>query len=170
MFTQRTRDWIYLVFLAVHIPATLLVDSQALFFADRVSPPWLRAPFTFAARDDPLLQNATNPLFAWFQAYIILEVVFQLPTFFIGIRGLYRNSTTIYPLLALYGASSATTTYACLATVFAMPAIPRAHVVKLVASYVPFLVVPLAMAVDFGTRLTRIAAAAAVKVEKGKVA
>ncbi|GAA5887404.1 hypothetical protein JCM16303_004272 [Sporobolomyces ruberrimus] len=154
MFAPRTRDWIYLVFLAIHIPATLLVDAQALFFAERVSPLWLRAPFIFAARDDPLLQNATNPLFAWFQGYIILEVLFQLPTFFLGVQGLYRNSTTIYPLLALYGASSATTTYACLATVLTMPNISNEHLVKLLASYVPFFVVPLAMAVDFGLRLT----------------
>lgn len=47
----------------------------------------------FAQRDDPLLQHANDlPSFAWFQAFIILEVVFQLPTFFIGIRGLYKST------------------------------------------------------------------------------
>ncbi|GAA5964566.1 hypothetical protein JCM3765_005238 [Sporobolomyces pararoseus] len=157
MLAERTRDWIYLVFLAVHIPATILVDSQAIFFAERLSPSVLRIPFLFAARDDPLLQNANNPLFAWFQAFIILEVIFQLPTFFLGIRGLYRDSPSIYPLLTLYGASSATTTYACLATVLTMPGISQPHLFKLLASYVPFLLVPLAMAVDFSTRLTTIA-------------
>ncbi|GAA5904408.1 Ema19p [Sporobolomyces salmoneus] len=158
MFAQRTRDWIFISFLAIHIPATLLVDSQALFFAAKFSPSLLRIPFIFAARDDPLLQNANNyPSFAWFQAFIILEVIFQLPTFFIGLRGLYRDSSSIYPLLALYGASSATTTYACLATVLTMPGIPQAHLFKLLASYVPFFLVPLAMAIDFGARLTTIA-------------
>ncbi|GAA5848615.1 hypothetical protein JCM5353_000930 [Sporobolomyces roseus] len=157
MFAQRTRDWIYLVYLAVHIPVTLVVDAQAIFFAKSISPDSLRAPFIFAARDDPLLQNATNPVFAWFQAFIILEVVFQLPTFFLGVRGLYRNSPSIYPLLALYGASCATTTYACLATVLYMPGISQAHLIKLLASYIPFLLIPLAMAIDFGMRLTRIA-------------
>lgn len=39
---QRTRDYIYLAFLLVHIPATLLVDIQALFFAEKVSPVALR--------------------------------------------------------------------------------------------------------------------------------
>ncbi|GAA5930470.1 hypothetical protein JCM1841_006550 [Sporobolomyces salmonicolor] len=156
MLAPRTRDWIYFTFLALHIPITLLVDGQALFFAERVSPPWLRQPFAFAAKDDPLLQNAQAPLFAWFQAYIILEVLFQLPVFVLGVRGLWRGSSTIYPLLALYGASSATTTYACLATVLLMPGIPSQHLVKLLASYVPFLLVPLALAVDYGVRLTRI--------------
>jgi hypothetical protein len=98
------------------------------------------------------------------QAFIILEVVFQLPTFFVGIKGLYKGSTSIYPLLALYAASSATTTYACLATVLTMPGISQPHLVKLLASYVPFLLIPLAMAVDFGLRLTEIAQ----REEKGK--
>ncbi|GAA6061818.1 hypothetical protein JCM10212_001124 [Sporobolomyces blumeae] len=160
MLAERTRDWIYLAFLAIHIPATLLVDSQALFFAESLSPASLRAPFVFAAKDDPLLQHATDPSFVWFQAFIILEVVFQLPTFFLGVRGLYRRTRTVYPLLALYGASSATTTYACLATVvFSTSIAPRSPRVlaQLLASYTPFLVVPLAMALDFATRLTRMA-------------
>ncbi|GAA5837943.1 hypothetical protein JCM3766R1_001528 [Sporobolomyces carnicolor] len=158
MLAPRTRDWIYLVFLAIHIPATVLIDSQALFFAAQWSPIALRAPFLFAQRDDPLLQHANDfPSFAWFQAFIILEVVFQLPTFFIGIRGLYKNTSSIYPLLGLYGASSATTTYACLATVYSTPTLSRDHLTKLYLSYLPFLLVPFAMAVDFGTRLTTIA-------------
>lgn len=64
------------------------------------------------------------------------------------------DSRSIYPLLSIYGASSATTTYACLATVLTMPGISQPHLVKLLASYVPFLLVPLMMAVDFGLRLT----------------
>ena len=31
-----------------------------------------------ATQDDPLLTNATNPLFAWFQSFIILEIFFQV--------------------------------------------------------------------------------------------
>lgn len=43
MFTPRTRDYIYLTFLIIHIPATLLVDLQALFFAEKVAPRVLRS-------------------------------------------------------------------------------------------------------------------------------
>ncbi|GAA5877717.1 hypothetical protein JCM3774_006653 [Rhodotorula dairenensis] len=154
MLSPSARDRIYLIFLAVHIPATLLVDVQALFCAERLSPAWLRKAFLFAAQDDPLLQNANAPLFAWFQAFIILEVLFQVPVFFLGVQGLWKRDASIWPLLAIYGASSSTTTFACLATVLTMPGIKPEHLVKLLASYVPFFLVPLAMTVDYGVRLT----------------
>lgn len=66
-------------FLLIHIPATLLVDVQAIFFAESISSPFLRQIFAFAAKDDPLLTNANNlPQFAWFQCFICLEIVFQV--------------------------------------------------------------------------------------------
>ncbi|KAK4704905.1 sigma intracellular receptor 2, partial [Phenoliferia sp. Uapishka_3] len=164
MVSQAFRDTVYMWFLILHIPATLVIDIQALFFAESVSPAFLRQPFLYARRDDPLLQNANSPLFAWFQSFIILETIFQLPVFFLGIQGLRRGSRSIYPLLAIYGASSATTTWACLATVLTMPGITH-QLPVLLASYVPFLLVPLAMAVDYGIRLAGIARVAA---EKGK--
>ncbi|GAA5895169.1 hypothetical protein JCM8208_000134 [Rhodotorula glutinis] len=156
MPTQRTQDWAYFAFLAIHIPATLLVDIQALFFAERISPVWLRQLFVFAAKEDPLLTNATSPLFAWFQSFILLEIIFQLPVFFLGARGLYNHDPTIWPLLAVYGASSSTTTFACIATVLHTPGLTHVQLAKLLVSYVPFLLVPLAMAIDFGARLTRV--------------
>jgi hypothetical protein len=67
------------------------------------------------------------------------------------------DNPSIYPLLAVYGASSATTTWACLATVLTMPGISSEHLVKLLASYVPFLLIPFVMAVDYTLRLTRLA-------------
>lgn len=116
------------------------------------------------------------------QSFIILEVLFQVPVFFLGVRGLWKRESplalfpplslsltlltstpwpldcagdaSIWPLLAIYGASSSTTTFACLATVLTMPGIKTEHLVKLLASYVPFFLVPLAMAVDYGMRLT----------------
>jgi hypothetical protein len=38
-----------------------------------------------------------------------------------------------------------------------MPGIPTEHLIKILASYVPFLLVPFAMAVDYTLRLTRLA-------------
>lgn len=70
----------------------------------------------FAARDDPLLQNANAPIFAWFQvrstacvlyrldlwltiysiqSFIILEVLFQVPVFFLGVRGLWKRESPV---------------------------------------------------------------------------
>ncbi|BGP55171.1 hypothetical protein JCM8202v2_002768 [Rhodotorula sphaerocarpa] len=128
----------------------------ALFCAEALSPAALRKPFLFAARDDPLLTNANAPLFAWFQSFIILEVLFQVPVFCVGIRGLWKRDASIWPLLALYGASSSTTTLACLATVLTMPGLSPDHLAKLLGSYVPFFLIPLAMAVDYGMRVTEV--------------
>lgn len=69
---------------------------------------------------------------------------------------LRAGDPSIYPLLALYGASSATTTFACIATVLHTPGLSSAQLTKLLASYVPFMLVPLCIAVDYGTRLTRV--------------
>ncbi|BGO99394.1 putative membrane protein [Rhodotorula toruloides] len=164
MLSQRTRDWVYFGFFAVHLPATLLVDIQALFCAEALSPTWLRTPFLFASKDDPLLQNANSPLFAWFQSFIILEILLQVPVFVVGMRGLWKNTPTIYPLLLLYSSSSATTTLACLATVLSLPSLPPAHLTKLLASYTPFFLVPAGMAVDMLGRLAGLVR----RAEKGK--
>jgi hypothetical protein len=43
MLHPRTRDYLFLAFLLVHIPATLLVDLQALFFAERIAPRALKS-------------------------------------------------------------------------------------------------------------------------------
>ncbi|KAG7091790.1 hypothetical protein E1B28_008194 [Marasmius oreades] len=40
--------------------------------------------------------------------------LFQVPAFVLGIHGLLKKSPKIYPLLCLYGASTATTTLPCL--------------------------------------------------------
>ncbi|GEM07567.1 transmembrane protein 97, predicted [Rhodotorula toruloides] len=164
MATALTLLDLQSAFFAVHLPATLLVDVQALFCAEELSPIWLRTPFLFAAKDDPLLQNANSPLFAWFQSFIILEILLQVPVFVIGMRGLWNNTHTIYPLLLLYSSSSATTTLACLATVLALPSIPPAHLTKLIVSYTPFFLVPAVMAVDMLGRLSGLVRTA----EKGK--
>jgi hypothetical protein len=74
----------------------------------------------------------------------------------------HTGNTSIYPLLALYGASSATTTWACLATVLTMPGL-KDQLPKLLASYVPFFLVPFAMAVDYGVRLTQLSGQQSVK-------
>ncbi|SGZ17274.1 BQ5605_C020g09109 [Microbotryum silenes-dioicae] len=97
-------------------------------------------------------------MFSWFQSFIILEIIFQVPVFVLGIRGLLRkNTTAIHPLLAIYGASSSTTTWACLATVLNEPHLPTLnHRLTLFFTYLPFLLVPLAMTVDYTVRLTRV--------------
>ncbi|KAI0046729.1 hypothetical protein FA95DRAFT_1493602 [Auriscalpium vulgare] len=170
--TSRPTDLFYFVFFLIHIPATLLIDCQALYPPAYV-PDVIRAlPAWYVAMSgDPLVGGAMGLLpvpereLVWFKTFLCLEAVFQLPTFFIGARGLWRGSRGIYPLLIIYGASTATTTLACLAVVMYTPTTTSATIasrtisitleqrIMLLMSYVPFFLIPLYMAVEVGMRV-----------------
>ncbi|KAK4047015.1 hypothetical protein OIV83_005701 [Microbotryomycetes sp. JL201] len=169
---------VYMAFLLVHIPATLLVDVHALPSISKALPQSWRLVYDIALKDDPLLQAASTPTFAWFRSFLLLEIVFQLPTFIIGAWALWHgkfqresfvqqytdnrwrmsitDKRTLYPVLTIYGASTATTTLACIATLFQLPGLTSQRLFQLLATYVPFMLVPLAMAIDFGSRSSNI--------------
>jgi hypothetical protein len=72
----------------------------------------------------------------------------------------------IYPLLIAYGASSATTTFACIATVlYGLPAtaLTSNETAFLLANYVPFFLLPLGMAIDLAFRLVSVVASVDTK-------
>lgn len=69
----------------------------------------------------------------------------------------------IYVPLILYGASTATTTLACLQYLLTAEELSSSQLNLLLASYVPFCVVPLVMALDMGWRVhKKIASTASV--------
>jgi hypothetical protein len=85
-------------------------------------------------------------------------------------RVIVTGSKSIYVLLLFYGASTATTTLACLADILALPApttrgtcnlldtglepcLTCAQRMTLIALYGPFLLVPLIMAIDMAFRV-----------------
>ena len=99
-----------------HIPATLMLDLHALFRA----PDYLRVPVEWyiGMSRDPLVGVASGAFgdssarahLGWFKSFLVLELcgpffhlhrktqlnptcsrVFQLPVFFLGIRGLYKG-------------------------------------------------------------------------------
>ncbi|PPQ91497.1 hypothetical protein CVT25_013754 [Psilocybe cyanescens] len=105
----------------------------------------------------------------WFKTFLVLEGVFQVPVFILGLRALYNGSQKIYPLLVIYGASSATTTLACLAFVLQTPELTPATLAQgiasitseqrflLLSSYIPFLVIALLISVDMALRVSKLA-------------
>ncbi|KAL5531419.1 hypothetical protein ACEPAG_4296 [Sanghuangporus baumii] len=190
--TSRPLDLIYFLFFLVHIPATLLVDIQALYPPQYV-PEQLKTLMNWYLQwsADPVIAGAFDlngppALWVWFKSFLILEAIFQLPVFLVGIRTLWKDSRTSYPLLLIYSASSATTTIACITTVLRTPFsstpvpatlltpfsdIPKSALGQtaltitpeqrtiLLASYVPFLLVPLLMCVDMAVRVAGLVAA-----------
>ncbi|GJE90316.1 DUF2781 domain-containing protein [Phanerochaete sordida] len=172
--TERPLDLIYFCFFVIHIPATLLIDVQALY------PAWLVPRFISVLPElyvgfsrDPLIGGVMGLLgssenYNWFKTFLVLELCFQLPVFVIAARGLLNNSKSIYLLMLIYAASTATTTLPCLAVIIQTPttsaetlaanivSITTTERLMLLSSYLPFFLLPLGMTVDMAQRLTRL--------------
>jgi hypothetical protein len=90
------------------------------------------------------------------------------------------DSPRIYGLLALYGASTCTTTLACVAMVIDTPTTSAATIaqkvisitleqrVLLLCSYVPFFIIPLWIGVDMALRLQKLVSVAIRALESAK--
>lgn len=199
---HSTRRCVLLLFLEKFSSNARSVDSQALFFAERVSHPLLRQICAFSSSKNlgrqltyalcsrfrgqgrpspvkrpqpagirlvPSIHMPRDPLPAAdflhrcsriVEGWVSRAGVIPSPWLIHSLAG----SRSVWPLLAIYGASSATTTLACIATVLTMPGI-EAQLPQLLGSYVPFLLVPAAMAGVFGTRLTRLAVVSEVRTK-----
>ncbi|KAH9980855.1 transmembrane protein 6/97 [Lactifluus volemus] len=184
--TSRPMDLFYFIFFLIHIPATLLIDCQAIW-PNQLVPRFVQSfiPFYVRLSGDPLMGGAMGLLpngseLTWFKSFLYIEALFQLPVFVLGARGLWLDSRGIYGLLVLYGASTSTTTLACIATVINTPttsaatiasnvvSITPAQRVILLSSYVPFFVIPLYLAVDMALRLQKLASVGIRALESSK--
>ncbi|WOO83455.1 Sigma intracellular receptor 2 [Vanrija pseudolonga] len=155
-FQGRTLDLIWFIFL---VPTTLFIDLQVFY------PAWLLEATPFPAVLDWYVSRSRDPIllgvvsgrdeWAWLRTFFWLEALFQLPSFIIGAIGLWNT------LLVAYGASTATTLAPVLNAVlthpYSKPPLTVAELGMLLSSYIPFLVFPLGMALDFGLRLVKIA-------------
>ena len=93
-------------------------------------------------------------------------------------RNPHSGSRTIYPLLALYASSTATTTLACVFQVLQTPettsetlaqnliSITADQRLMILSSYIPFFLIPFIMAVDMGMRTYELVKIATKKEEK----
>jgi len=175
--TCRPMDLVYFIFFLVHIPSTLLVDCQAIWPKQFVPNFVQDIPIWYVGMSgDPLVGRAMGIIgngsdLAWFKSFMYLEALFQLPVFVLGANGLWRDSPGIYGLLALYGASTCTTTLACIAMIVDTPITSAATFAQktisitseqrllLLFSYVPFFIIPLCIGVDMAFRLHKLASA-----------
>ncbi|KIP07059.1 hypothetical protein PHLGIDRAFT_30164 [Phlebiopsis gigantea 11061_1 CR5-6] len=172
--TQRPLDFVYFCFFLMHVPATLLVDLQALYPVS-MTPKFIAAlpEFYVKMSQDPLVGGAMGYFgrpenYVWFKSFLSLELVFQLPVFVLAMRGLLNGSKKIYLLMLIYAASTTTTTLPCLAVVLATPLTsPETLAAKMISvtyeqrllllsSYVPFFLIPLTMTVDMAFRILRL--------------
>ncbi|KLT39754.1 hypothetical protein CC85DRAFT_288244 [Cutaneotrichosporon oleaginosum] len=189
-FAGRSCDRVYFLFLVSHIPATLMMDAQAVY------PKWLVpgalesfGKWYIGLFRDPVMTGVLtrDGSMDFMMPFFYLEVVFQLPCFVLGAMGLWRSRNAlgetersvltdqapisrglsltqddkrVWPLLVAYGASTATTLLPVLQSLLwdtnTSPPLTTFELASLLSCYIPYLVVPLMMAVDLGLRLTKL--------------
>ncbi|TFK39887.1 transmembrane protein 6/97 [Crucibulum laeve] len=172
--TARPLDFLYFLFFAIHIPASLLIDLQYLYPSWLV-PNFIRNLLMFYVKmsNDPLIGGlagyfGNNSHLIWLKSYITLEAIFQFPVFILGMLGLYKGSRSIYVLLLVYAASTATTALPCVMYLLQVPHATPDSIGKgivslsfeqrllLLSSYIPFFLIPLLMTVDMAMRVLKL--------------
>ncbi|CAE6474849.1 unnamed protein product [Rhizoctonia solani] len=173
---ERPLDLLYLAYFAIHIPPTVLMDLQAVLPRDLFPSVLQQLPqFYLNMSGDPLIAGAmglhgVTTQFTWFYTFLVIEELFQLPLFILGIYLLRQNSPYTPILLTVYGSHVTTTMAPVLATLLATPrAIPgvvqkvndfsslnSSQLSMLLSSYIPFLIIPLVMAIDGTTRMVHL--------------
>ncbi|KAI0832108.1 transmembrane protein 6/97 [Trametes gibbosa] len=185
---QRPRDLVYFLFFAIHLPATFLIDLQALYPKQWVPSFVSSLPrFYVEMSADPLIGSAMGyfgqaqfDAYTWFRTFLLVEAFFQVPVFILGLRGLWKGSRSIYVLLLIYAASTTTTTLPCLSVILSTPVSPTPLPISsvgggtsgsvglsltaeqrllLLSSYIPFFLVPLVMTIDMALRVQGLASA-----------
>ncbi|KAH9830040.1 transmembrane protein 6/97 [Rhodofomes roseus] len=186
--TSRPLDLVYFSFFLMHTFATIVVDLQAVY-PPHLVPSAMKGivDYYLTTYNDPLIGgvmgffgSAKAESFNWFHTFVVMEAFFQLPVFLLGMRGLYKGTRAIYVLLLVYASSAATTTLPCLTTILYTPVTSVASTdpssisinptqrLGLLASYVPFLIVPLLMTIDMGFRVLGLVRAGSAAAEREK--
>lgn len=144
MAINSTFRAIACVFFLTHIPATILMDSQAIL-PKSVVPTFAQALLKFhvETNHDPLMDS--QPV--WFKSFILFELLFQLPFFFVGFYAFYKRCNWIRIPGIAYGAHTATTLIPILAEILYSTAIPNTEArIKLFLIYLPYLLIPATIA------------------------
>ncbi|KAI9225936.1 MAG: transmembrane protein 6/97 [Piptocephalis tieghemiana] len=157
--SQRPWDILYALFILIHIPSTVIIDSQAIL------PAWLFPQFALDLMSfyletfkDP---GMTPPLPVWMSSFVTAELLFQLPFFLWGIRALWRDDTRFLPFSVAYGAHTATTVWVVfwsLAHHYLYPtpgSLSHSQIVSLLLLHAPFFLIPVSMVIRGLILLTR---------------
>ncbi|KAF5355274.1 hypothetical protein D9758_006060 [Tetrapyrgos nigripes] len=170
--SSRPLDLVYFIFFLTHIPASLLLDFQAIYPASLLPSQLSQLQKWYLEfSGDPLIGGMTggkgNDELVWFATFVWVELLFQFPVFLLGMRGLWKGSKGIYVLLLAYGASTATTTLPCIFFILKSAAqVTSAQEALLLSSYIPFFLIPFGMAVDMAVRLSKIVSQAGSEKKK----
>ncbi|KIY51119.1 hypothetical protein FISHEDRAFT_71410 [Fistulina hepatica ATCC 64428] len=172
--SERPLDKAYFLFFAVHLAVSLLIDCQSLYPKSLVPKPLVDlVAWYIDMSKDPLFGGVLGLIdyphdLTWFKCCLLLEAFFQVPTFIIGMRGLYYDRKSTWVLMIVYGASTTVSVILCIGTMLTYPIISAEEVSANVVGYtrqqmlfglaniLPFLIVPVFMTVERSWRVLQL--------------
>ncbi|KAJ2784216.1 Transmembrane protein 97 [Coemansia javaensis] len=160
-------DAMFAAYFATHIPITLLVDVVPLLPEHAIPRP-LRAlnAFLTGAVGDPFMVVGPQPGLVWFRSLLAAELALQLPFFFYAVWALWTACPRRHLPLLVYGTHVATTMVPILASLlFGSIGRSAAERARLAAMYLPYLLIPVSMAVVSYGRCARALAARRSKAD-----
>lgn len=136
----------FLCFFMSHIPITLIIDGQA-FFPRHYYPKILQDIVDWYATTfkDKLMQH---PPPNWFSSLVAIEVLFQLPFFFVAVYAFHPSTRLcgdglFRSLCIIYGSSTATTLIPILSSIISDEDTTIEEKGILLGFYLPYLIFPI---------------------------
>jgi hypothetical protein len=93
MTLVKWLDRLFVTYFITHVPTTVLLDTQLLF-----RPDWLSSGLAQWFRDNAVVFEdsfLTHPPL-WLRAFVLCEVLFQLPLFFVITYGIIKRTFPSY--------------------------------------------------------------------------
>ena len=150
MGISNTARLIYLVYFVTHIPITMCVDLQGLFPGFYEGTPLAGLlDWYVATYNDVLMEGARSGDMPWFKSFLFCEALFQLPFFFYASVALAQKINSVRVPMIIYGSHVATTVLAILTEFAYSPALTQEQRLTLFGFYLPYLLVPVALVLDF---------------------
>ena len=148
-------DKFYIAYFLIHIPITLIIDSCIIIPEEqRFQFQKQFLEFHISSNKDFLLVSL--PL--WLKVFGLFELFVQLPFFAIGAYMLMKQIKQVYPCMLIYGFNASFTTLVCLVHIlcdYERFGLTTSESYKLAALYIPYLVIPLVMLVDYSIRINK---------------
>ncbi|QLL31773.1 hypothetical protein HG536_0B06410 [Torulaspora globosa] len=160
---QGFQRSLYYYYFLLHIPITLLIDSQVVI-PERYHPASALFRWHIAQNNDFLLQEKPT----WLYNFVLIELVLQLPLFFYFANGLRPTQATtdqtklakaaasskeknLYRWLRIYGWNASLSTLICMITIYqrgyypSTPLVPLVYEdkIRLILVYLPTFLLPL---------------------------
>lgn len=134
---------VYIAYFATHVPATILIDSQAIV-PEKYVPSFARQLLKFHIKQNDDFLMLEQPM--WLKSFIVCEVLVQLPMFYVLLRKLLRKEETNIRWMGVGYSSHVMTTMVPILT-----EIYRRGSLTLFMIYFPYFFVPLLLFYSLAT-------------------